>query len=145
VLKRTVSIVAAESQPHLVWNAFIDLLAVEHYEDLSATQRKAHLVFWYDSEVQNGGHGQYLENQGTRRLSETISALHELGLSCQGHVLEDVAKAFAASAEGVAWETVLGGDAIQEFDAAFHACTPDVDRALQRHLGLHREEYVSLV
>ena len=137
-------ILAAEKEPHLVWNAFIDLIAVEGYEDLSVTQRKAHLVFWYDSEVQNGGHGQYLENQGTQRLRETIAALHELGLPCQGRVLERVAQAFAVAPRGAAWEAVLAGDVIEQLDAAFHACSPDVDSGLKRHLGLHQEEYVSL-
>lgn len=47
-----------EHSPWLVWNAFVDLLATEKYEDLSPEQRPAHLVFWYESEVQNGGHMQ---------------------------------------------------------------------------------------
>jgi hypothetical protein len=109
---------AAEKQPHLVWNAFIDLIAVEKYEDLSTTH-------------------------GIERLRETISALHELGLPCHGRVLERVAQAFAAAPQGAAWEIVLGDDAIEQLDTAFHACRPDVDWGLKRHLGLHQEEYVS--
>jgi hypothetical protein len=42
---------------------------------LSAEQRPAHLVFWYESEVQNGGHFQYFENRGTEHLAATIEAL----------------------------------------------------------------------
>jgi hypothetical protein len=40
-------------QPSARWNAFIDLIATEDYEDLGDEQRIAHLAFWYDSEVQN--------------------------------------------------------------------------------------------
>ena len=36
------------------------------YEDLAEVQRKAHLVFWYDLQVNNGGHLQYFENQPLR-------------------------------------------------------------------------------
>jgi hypothetical protein len=35
-------------------------------------------VFWYDSEVNNGGHLQYFENQGTNHLTETINTLKKL-------------------------------------------------------------------
>jgi hypothetical protein len=44
-----------ESEPFQIWNAFIDLLAMEDYRDLNPVQRAAHLVFWYESEIQNGG------------------------------------------------------------------------------------------
>jgi len=64
-VRRRVDAAAAAREPHMVWNAFVDLIATEDYADLSPLQRKAHLVFWYESEVQNGGHGQYFENQGS--------------------------------------------------------------------------------
>ena len=43
-------------QPYERWNAFIDLVATEDANSLTATQRTAQLAYWYDSEVQNGGH-----------------------------------------------------------------------------------------
>jgi len=48
-----------------VWNAFVDVLAMEEYADLDPVQRIPHLCFWYDSELQNGGHFQYFENRNT--------------------------------------------------------------------------------
>ena len=74
-MRRTVSRIAAEREPHLVWNAFIDPLAMEAYEDLSPVQSVAHLDFWYDAEVQNGGHDQYFENRGTGLIAESVAAL----------------------------------------------------------------------
>jgi hypothetical protein len=59
-----------DAQPFRIWNAYVDLLAMEDYHDLVEQQRPAHLVFWYESEVQNGGHLQYFENR-----QETIDAL----------------------------------------------------------------------
>lgn len=41
-----------EAEPYRVWNAFVDVLAMEDYGQLSPEQRPAHLVFWYESEVQ---------------------------------------------------------------------------------------------
>jgi hypothetical protein len=121
-MKRTIERARLQQEPHLVWNAFIDLLAISEYGDLSLIQRKAHLVFWYDSEVQNGGHGQYFENRGVSRLGETVAALRNLGLECQAETLPD--------------------SFIDELDAAFHGCTPTVTEALEQHLARHTTEYV---
>ena len=43
-----------EREPFLVWNEFLRLLARSPIDELDANQRRAHLVFWYASEVQNG-------------------------------------------------------------------------------------------
>ena len=60
---------------------------MEEYEDLAPIQRVAHLAFWHDSEVQNGGHYQYFENPAGKRRHEVIEALIALGLDCQAAVL----------------------------------------------------------
>src|SRR5712691_6060097 len=83
-----------EGAPNCVWNAFVDLLAVEDYRDLTPEQRAAHLVFWYESEVQNGGHFQFFENRGTEQLGETIEALGLLGAVCQQDVLREAGEAW---------------------------------------------------
>src|SRR5437016_4501842 len=70
-----------EAEPFCVWNSFVNLLAKHSYEELSAEQRPAHLVFWYESEVQNGGHLQYFENRGVEHLAKTIAALGLIGAS----------------------------------------------------------------
>ena len=33
-------------EPFRVWNAYVNLLAMESYLDLAPVQRPAHLVFW---------------------------------------------------------------------------------------------------
>jgi len=40
---RTLSKQDVEKEPYLVWNALVDLLAIESYEDLSEEQRATHL------------------------------------------------------------------------------------------------------
>jgi hypothetical protein len=143
-VKRTVDAVAAGREPHLIWNAFIDLIAAENYDDLSPLQRKAHLAFWYDSEVQNGGHGQYFENQGRQRLRETVAALHDLGLSCQARVLERAADRLAAADSQGEWNDILPDGFVEELDDAFHACRPDVTTALGQHLRVNESQYVDI-
>ncbi len=144
-MKRSVKQARVKSEPFLIWNAFVDLLAVEEYGRLSPIQQVAHLVFWYDSEVQNGGHGQYFENRGTEIIPETIDALTNLGLSCQAEILSRAAAALSASGCEVAWEYALTDSFIEELDAAFYDCSPTVMEALERHLLMHTAEYVELI
>jgi hypothetical protein len=66
---RTLTKGEVEKEPYRVWNAYVDLLAVEDHRDLVPEQRAVYLVFWYESEVQNGGHLQYFENRGTVLLA----------------------------------------------------------------------------
>ena len=141
-MKRVVERGRLQQEPYLVWNAFIDLIAMEEYDDLSKLQRKAHLVFWYDSEVQNEGHGQYFENRGLNRLSETVAALRDLGLECLGQVLARVIAAFSSAEPGTDWANALDGDFIEELDDAFHRCTPTATAALEKHLAAYTSEYV---
>ena len=128
----------------MIWNAFVDLLAVEDYADLTPLQRQAHLVFWYESEVQNGGHGQYFENRGLGQLTETVDALTELGLPCQAGILARAAEGLAPRGAEADWAAALNDDFIEELDDAFHSCTPDVVEALQKHLEAHQADYVEL-
>jgi hypothetical protein len=143
--KLKASAVAEES--YLVWNAFIDLLAMEEYEQMSTLQKRAHLLFWYDSAVQNGGHHQYFENSAGRRCHETVEALRELGLVGQARVLGDaiqrweskkrkrprsIKKLVAAFLEGK----------FGQCDDAYHACSPTVMKKLEDILANNQEEFV---
>ena len=131
MVRRTVRRVEAEKEPYLLWNAFVDLIAVESYENLSSTQRLAHLVFWYDSEVQNGGHAQYFENRGTDFLGETLAALLALGLACQAEVLRK-----AAAAPSVA--------RLATADRDYHLCMPTTIAGLEKHFEGNQAKYVEL-
>lgn len=62
-----------------MWNNFVDLLAHGDYAYLDERQRPAYLIFWYESEVQNGGHVQYFLNRGIKHVPETIEALRAHG------------------------------------------------------------------
>ena len=61
--------------PEEYWNAFNDCLASNDASDLSPMLRKCHLIYWYASEVSNGGHGQYFSNKEETNFREVIEAL----------------------------------------------------------------------
>jgi hypothetical protein len=135
-MRRRVIAADAEAQPFLVWNAFVDLLACEEYSALHPSQRPAHLAFWYESEVQNGGHDQYFGNQGTERVRETVAALRGLGLGSQAALVEQACAAL---------ESPDSAQKPGEADAAFDGCRPSISDALRAHLAEAPDLYVEFV
>lgn len=133
--------------PHAVWNGFVGLLAMTAHQDLAPRQRPAHLAFWYDSEVQNGGHFQYFENRGLELVPETIAALEYLDAGPQALVLEEA----LALASGRAWGAIESAeDFISEaaesglfrLDRAYGGCRPELIEVLERHLAEHQSWFV---
>jgi hypothetical protein len=147
VIRRPLRASDVAEAPYLVWNAFVDLLATSEYADLTPKQRVAHLAFWYDSEVQNGGHYQYFENSAGGRCIEAVNALGSLGLERQASVLHravQVWKSRERSPAATAEEFVENAleDEFRELDAAYHECTPTIVEALDALLREHRDEFV---
>ena len=138
-----------DAEPFRVWNAYIDVLAMEDYGDLSPEQRPAHLVFWYESEVQNGGHFQYFENRGTEHLAATIEALGLLGAICQQQVLREAGEAWLRRSRPRVQtaqefcDTALEGE-FEAFDSRFHSCSPSLQQSLETYLVRHQSIFVSV-
>jgi hypothetical protein len=138
-----------ESAPYKVWNAFVNLLWTERYEDLAPEQRPAQLVIQYEGEVQNGGHLQYFENHRGEHLDETILALGALGAFGQQQVLREAAALWRNSprqriqtAEEFS-QIALEGE-FSEFDSRFRKCNPSLEKCLESHLNNNTANYVSV-
>jgi len=146
---RKLSRVALEQRPYEAWNAFVNLLAKESYQDLDEVQRIAHLCFWYDSEVQNGGHLQYFENRGIILLNETLAALRLLEAECQRAVLEKAGGLFNCKARdriGTVKEYVDAAHS-NEFavaDSAYHACKPAMQKLLADFLERNKSHFIEV-
>jgi Domain of unknown function (DUF4375) len=138
----------AQAQSWLLWNSFLEVIA-RNPNELEDFQIPAHLVFMFESEVQNGGHLQYLENQGTEGVPVTVEALGMLGASCQAQILKEVVARYLAK-ERVLPETAeqyselaLEGE-FDGFDARFHACKPSLGECLERHLNDNTSLYLDI-
>lgn len=105
--------------------------ALAKYEELNNEQRIAYLTYWYDSEVNNGGHFQYFTNMGTEHLQETIDALKIIGANKQAGILTK-AKEIYLSKKRVKPNNLneyLKEDKQEEFlqlDDAFYSTKPEV-------------------
>lgn len=88
MIKRKLSKEIIKKEEYQIWNSFVDLLAMESEEDLTDIQKNAQRAFWYDSEVQNGGHLQYFENRHSENFSEVIKSLNTIGAKEQATLLK---------------------------------------------------------
>ena len=146
---RHISKCEIDADPYCVWNAFVNLLAMECYRDLSPEQRPAHLVFWYENEVQNGGHLQYFENRGTEHVPETIEALGLLGADCQKLVLQDAYQVWLShsrpkiqSVEEYC-DAALSGE-FDAFDLRFGQCETPLMNILEIYLNQRQTAFVKI-
>lgn len=142
-MRRVLTRADLERDPHAVWNTFIEIIATGDPAELTTLQQQAQLVFYYDSEVYNGGHGQYLENMGLAHAVKTVDALPVFGLGAQARVLAGVVQLLQV--RGGAWDEVLEDGVIEALDDAFHACVPTVHEAFEQHLVRHSGEHIEFV
>ncbi len=105
---------------------------------------------WYESEVQNGGHFQYFENQGTEHLTQTVKSLGVLGAIGQQAVLREAGELFLSqSRPRIATvdefcATALEGE-FSVFDRRFHECSPSLQQCLEDYLKRHQSSFVVIL
>lgn len=145
--RRRLKAEAVAKEPHLIWNAFIDLIAMEEYDTLSPVQRNAQLAFYYDAEVQNGGHHQYFENSAGRRSHETVDALLQLGLGCQAETLRQAIDSWnskdrepAATPEEFLDDKLEGE--FKDHDRRYGECVRSTTERLKLYLNEHQSDFV---
>lgn len=138
-----------EAKPFLAWNAYVHLLAVEKYEDLTPVQADASLIFWYDSEVQNGGHFQYFVNKGVVKAELAVTALGRLDATNHQRILSDAIDLWNSRERHQI-------QSVQEFcdeararnfkslDHAYYLCKPAIKSFLEDFLRNHFEEFIEL-
>jgi hypothetical protein len=144
--RRHVKADAIAKEPSSIWNAFIDLIAMEEYETLTKVQRRAHLAFHYYSEVMNGGHHQYFENS-VGRSHETVDALLQLGLKCHADLLREAIMIWESKDRRSAAtpEEFLKGALELEFeshDNLHEECSPTINERLELYLKEHQSDFV---
>ncbi len=150
MIRRKVSRKDYEGESYLAWNAFIDLIAIENYEYLTETQQTAHLIFWYYSEVSNGGHLQYFVNKSGERVKETIDALSKLKMNCHCKVLEE---AYQYVLSNPIDEIQSANDFIiqanegsfDDFDDKYYRCGKEPIEFLEEYLKQHFNEFIELI
>lgn len=126
-----------------------DLLGMSELADLNPIQRKAHLAYWYMSEVYNGGHWQYFCNKAHYDHKEVVESLREIGADEHAEIL---IQALSRLREDMLLpETVEqfidGYDEVdlQDLDMAFGGCTKQIEDCLEDYLDRYESEFIEWV
>lgn len=147
VIRTKVNRKAAETDDSLVWNGFINVLAMSERTDLTPAQVAPYLAFWYDSEVQNGGHLQYFLNKGVDEAKDALDALALFKADAQREILLSAIDTYIHSNIDD-WETAEEYDALwtqghfDEHDSRYYECTPEITELLQRYLDNHADDFI---
>ncbi|MFC7686410.1 DUF4375 domain-containing protein [Ureibacillus sp. GCM10028918] len=147
MIKRMVTKEMLVDNPYEKWNQFIDLLAMEECGDLTELQKVAHLCFWYDIEVQNGGHLQYFLNRGTKLVKESVNALKTIGANSQAAILTKALNIFTTmeltKADSVDEYIEMAEEGkFLELDLEYYAIEPAIDDYLEQYLEKYETEFV---
>jgi len=114
-----------------IFDEILSLMFQRNETELTDNQLNVLLTFIYDSEVLNGGHLQYFQNQGSENIRRILDFLPTIGAECQKEILT---KVFEKSQElpEVAAETfeqfherVMKGEFFN-FDMAYYKCSPEI-------------------
>ena len=135
-----------EADPYRLWNEFVGIIA-DKASVTDPIQEPAHLVFAYESEVQNGGHLQFFENGHGTHVQQTIASLHHLGAHCQAKILEDAGGLWVTEDRGpvLSREEFVERALEQRFsevDERFGRCSPDLLEVLGHYFDRFRDAFV---
>lgn len=111
----------------IIWNKFIETVCYKDISNLTAIQRTAFLVFWYDAEMGSGGHTGYFACYPETNIQEQIKALEDIEASFFARNLE---------------EAMLNGekDDYQETDQIFYQHNPELFDILMNYVLVNRDE-----
>lgn len=69
-----------ENYEYYLWNRFIECLSNEEFgNDLSQAQQVAKLCFWYDAEMNSGGHSGYFDCYADEDFDKVEKSLINIG------------------------------------------------------------------
>jgi len=135
MIKRKLSQKIIKTEEYQIWNSFIDILAMESEDNLSDIQKHAQRAFWYDSEIQNGGHLQYFENQKMNDFTNVLNSLKTIGASQHAYVLKNASEIFL-SKHRKPIQSILGfitkakkGE-YDKYDSEYYEINPDMNHYL---------------
>ena len=128
----------------------MNLLGFSDANQLHSKQLGAFYAFWYDSEVQNGGHLQYFYNRGIDEARRAEPELRKLDVSNCADILWNAIELWDERARRKPGhvqqyiDDALEGE-FQRFDLEYYSAEPPLIEILQQHLEDNQDLYVEIV
>mgnify|MGYP001263600490 CR=1 FL=1 len=149
MIKRKLSKKIIAEKDFQLWNSFIDLLAMESEDDLTEIQKHAQRAFWYESEIQNGGHLQYFENFRMKDYSDIINSLKFIGANNHSIVLTKASNLFISKNRNPI-KSIIGfvmkakeGE-YDNFDFEYNEISPDMNHYLSEYLKKYQDDFIKI-
>jgi Domain of unknown function (DUF4375) len=139
-----------DSDPNIVWNSFIDVIGGGDDPSRSPLQQHCHYCFRYYSEVQNGGHLQFFENNGLEYAKAVLESMNGLGLVVAAKILQNA----LSIASKYHWPQFAEVDEYVEFaqsglfdrlDNEFSKLEPRLIHSLEQILMRQRDEFIEVM
>lgn len=116
------------SEKDLRWNRFIEEICENNdLSDLDGVRRTAWLCFWYDSEINNGGHLGFFDNYNQIDKNELARAIAAVGS-------DEIAENFLAAA------SCEDEEKYTEYDEKYFSFSPALIDLLMNYVEKHRDE-----
>ena len=149
MIKRKILRENFEKEPYQFWNEFIDLLAMENENELTDIQKNAQRAFWYESEIQNGGHFQYFENVKFNNYSDIIKSIKFIGATDHAIILEKAVKIYFNKRRKIinSIKKFINGsleDEYSELDSEYGLIEPNMNYYLEEYLKNHQDEFIEI-
>lgn len=109
------------------WNRFIGGICMKERSALSSCQKAAVISFWYDSEMNSGGHSGYFDCYPDVKAEDLIWALSEVGAQAYIENFKD------------AVSTGEGDDYVNT-DETFYSIKPSLADILMEYIEDHRDD-----
>ena len=114
------------NEKNLRWDRFINEVCFRDIESLSAIQKQAVLCFWYDAEMNSGGHSGYMDCYPEIDTNELIDAIMIVGYK---EIADNYQKA-AIEGEKDGWI---------ETDNAYYSFSPSLCACLEEYVEKHKD------
>jgi hypothetical protein len=109
------------------WNRFINEICFKEHSKLTPTQKAAVLTFWYDAEMNSGGHSGYFDCYTEVNSEDLIWALTEVGGS---EYINNYKEAIQIGQE----------DGYLKTDNVFYNITPSLSSLLMEYVEKHSSD-----
>ncbi len=146
-----------QEDPHLLWRTFIQFLSKADTTLMNDVQMAAQLPFWYDSDIQKGGHLRYFENNFQKMgdkldvlIMATLDALKILRADPQAEILARAADCYFSKARSHTpdhdelHQMALEGE-FEKLDLEYHDSSPSMKDLLENYLKNNTASFVKVL
>lgn len=115
------------TEKDLRWNRFVEEICNKRIDTLSEIQKKAVLCFWYDAEVNSGGHRGYFECYPETNSQELIEAIIAVSYKA---IADNFQKALSDKSD----------ENLEAADTAFYNFSPELCDCLMKYVEQNKDE-----